>query len=198
MRTLTYYVASSVDGFIAHEDGSWGGFLTEGEHLVDLFAAFPETIPDHLRDVLPDPLRQALGPRGLTKRFDTVLMGRATYEAGLNLGVTSPYPILKQYVFSRTMTESPDAQVALVSEDAVAVVRALKQEAGQGIWLCGGGRLAATLFSEIDELIIKLNPVLLGAGIPLFAGAVEQTALELTDRTVYDNGFVLLHYRLKR
>ena len=197
MRTLTYYVAGSVDGFIAHDDGTWGGFLTEGDHLVDLFADFPETIPEHLRDVVPDPLREALGPRGLTKRFDAVLMGRATYQIGLDIGVTNPYPTLKQYVFSRTMTESPDAEVELVSDDAVAVVRALKQEAGKGIWLCGGSQLATTLFSEIDELIVKLNPVVLGSGIPLFTGLVEQTALELTGRKVYSNGFMRLHYRLK-
>ena len=196
MRKLTYYVASSVDGFIAHEDGTWDGFLTEGEHLVDLFADFPETIPNHLRDVLPEHLREALGPRGLTKRFDAVLMGRATYKVGLDLGVTNPYPILKQYVFSRSMTESPDDEVELVRDDAVAVVRALKQEPGKGIWLCGGSRLAATLFSEIDELIVKLNPVLLGAGIPLFSGDVPQTALGLTERNVYRNGFMRLHYRL--
>ena len=65
---------------------------------------------------------------------------------------------LTYYVFSRTMTESPDAQVELVSENAVEVIDALKQEPGKDIWLCGGG-LATTLFSEIDEMIVKLNPV---------------------------------------
>lgn len=193
---ITYYVASSLDGFIAHEDGTWGGFLTEGEHFADLFASFPETLPDHLRDVLPDHLREALGVRGVSKRFDVVLMGRGTYEEGLKLGVTHPYPTMKQYLFSRTMTESPDAQVELVSENAVAVVGALKHEPGKDIWLCGGG-LATTLFSEIDEMIVKLNPVLLGSGIPLFSGDVQQTDLELTDSKVYRNGFMLLHYRLK-
>ena len=104
---------------------------------------------------------------------------------------------LTYYVFARTMTESPDAQVELVSENAVEVVGALKQEPGKDIWLCGGGGLATTLFSEIDEMIVKLNPVLLGSGIPLFSGDVQQTDLELTDSKVYRNGFMLLHYRLK-
>lgn len=187
MRPLVYYVASSLDGFIAHEDGTWEGFLTEGEHLADLFAAFPETVPEHLRDVL--------GVQGENERFDAVLMGRGTYEVGLKLGVTNPYPTMKQYVFSRTMAESPDEHVTLVSEDALAVVRALKQEPGEAIWLCGGGVLAAALAAEIDEIIVKLNPVLLGAGISLFSGVIDQTALALADGKIYSNGFVLLHYR---
>jgi hypothetical protein len=37
----------------------------------------------------------------------------------------------------------------------------------------------------------------MGAGIPLFAHGIEQTALALCDRTIYDNGVVRLHYRLK-
>jgi dihydrofolate reductase len=57
--------------------------------------------------------------------------------------------------------------------------------------------LATLLFSEINELILKVNPILLGSGIPLFSGIVQQTSLELTDSKIYDNGFMLLHYRVK-
>src|SRR5262249_28567022 len=101
------------------------------------------------------------------------------------------------YLFSRTLDRSPDANVALVSGDPVACVRGLKQEAGKAIWLCGGGELATTLSSEIDELILKVNPVLLGSGIRLFAGAVEQAALKLADGKTCSNGFVLLRYRVQ-
>jgi dihydrofolate reductase len=60
-------------------------------------------------------------------------------------------------------------------------VKNLKYEKGKGIWLCGGATLAATLFAEslINQLILKVNPFLMGAGIPLFAPAIPQTALEL-------------------
>jgi len=95
------------------------------------------------------------------------------------------------------MKASPDAGVELVSADAVARVRELKARPGKGIWLCGGGQLAAALFGEIDEMVLKVNPVLLGAGIPLFAGRVPQTAVELLDGKTYANGFQLLRYRLK-
>jgi dihydrofolate reductase len=126
-----------------------------------------------------------------------VLMGRKTYEVGLKVGVTNPYPQMQQYVFSRTIAASPDPNIELISIDPVAVVQELKQQQGKDIWLCGGGDLATTLFSEIDELILKVNPLLLGSGIPLFAGIFNQTPLELVNSKVYNNGFMLLHYLVK-
>ena len=188
MRELKYYVACTVDRFISREDGSFDFFLTEGEHLADLIHSFPETIPAHLRDALDVPVEN--------KWFDAVLMGRRTYEVGLKIGVTNPYPHMQQYLFSRTMPQSPDAAVQLVSRDAVALVRELKKQSGKDIWLCGGGDLATTLFPEINEVILKVNPILLGSGIPLFSGIVKQTDLELTDSKVYSNGFMLLRYRV--
>ena len=59
---------------------------------------------------------------------------------------------------------------------------------------------ATTLFSAglIDELIVKLNPVLFGSGIPLFERSIDRTSLDLTDSTIYSTGHVLLHYAMKR
>lgn len=175
MRKLKYYVAVSVDNYIAHEDGSWGGFLAEGNHVTDYLES-------------------------LQTWFDVVLMGRKTYEAGLNLGVTNPYPHLKQYVCSRTMKQSPDENVELISENIVELVSQLKNEIGKDIYLCGGADLATMLFAEnlIDEIILKLNPVLLGSGIPLFNGVIKQTSLELIESKIYKNGVLLLHYWVKK
>lgn len=191
MKELTYFVACSLDGFIAHQDGSHGGFSQDEAYLSDLFSDFPETVPSHFRD--------ALGISGENKWFDTVLMGRKTYEVGLKEGVTSPYTHLKQVVFSRSLPASPAKNVELISTDAAGFVSRLKDEAGQGIWLCGGAELATTLFAHrlIDQLILKVNPFLMGAGIPLFAHGIQPTALTLGDRKIYDNGVVRLHYRLK-
>jgi dihydrofolate reductase len=189
MRQLKYYVACTVDRFIAREDDSYDFFLVEGEHITDLLTAFPETIPAHVRD--------HLGITAEKRCFDTVLMGRKTYEIGLKEGISNPYPQMKQYVFSKTLKDIPDEAVELVSVDPLVFVKELKQQPGQDIWLCGGGNLATVLFSEIDELILKVNPILLGSGIPLFSGVVQQTSLELTDSKIYDNGFMLLHYRVK-
>jgi hypothetical protein len=107
MRKLIYYVACSVDRFIAHSDGTHEGFLMEGEHFVDLIANFPETFPAQFRDVL--------GISGENKCFDTVLMGRRTYEVGLKEGVTNPYPQMQQYVFSRTLPASIERNIELIS-----------------------------------------------------------------------------------
>jgi dihydrofolate reductase len=194
MRQIKYYVACTVDRFIAHPDGTHDGFLMEGEHFTDLITTFPETFPAQFRDIL--------SISGENKCFDTVLMGRRTYEVGLKVGIGNPYPQMQQCVFSRTLSANLDAveedrNVKLISTDPVAVVQDLKQQQGKDIWLCGGGDLATTLFSEIDELILKVNPLLLGAGIPLFAGIFKQTVLELTNSKIYNNGFMLLHYRLK-
>jgi dihydrofolate reductase len=191
MRELKYYVACSVDGFIAHTDGSFDGFLQEGEHFTGLIENFPETFPAHFRD--------AMGIHTQNKHFDVLLMGRKTYEVGSKVGITNPYPQMKQYLFSRSIKESPDVNVELVSSNAIAFVKSLKNETGKDIWLCGGADLAATLFDEnlIDELILKVNPFLMGSGIPLFAGVIKQTSLELTNSQIYGNGVLVLHYRVK-
>jgi dihydrofolate reductase len=192
MRELVYYVASTLDGFIAHEDGSFDGFPWDDEYGADLFASFPETIPAHLRG--------ANGSPDDNKWFDAVLMGRKTYEIGLREGITNPYPTLDQYVFSRTLQKSPDKQVKLIRENAVDTVKALKQESGKAIWLCGGADLASTFLEAylIDKFIVKLNPVVFGSGIPLFSEGIEQTTLKLTDSKVYNSGHVLLYFQVKR
>ena len=127
-------------------------------------------------------------------------MGRKTYEVGSQVGLTGPYPTLQQFVFSRSMTASPDPAVTLVSDDTVGVVRELKQGSGKAIWLCGGAELASVLLRAdlIDKLIVKLNPVLFGTGIPLFAPIDKPTTLEMTDSKIYPSGHSILYYQVKR
>ena len=93
-RQLVYYVACTVDGFIAREDGSFDWALSEGEHFTDLIENFPETFPVHLRKVLGVPQN--------ARRFDTVLMGRKTYEVGVNAGITSPYEAFRCFTELQT------------------------------------------------------------------------------------------------
>lgn len=186
MRTLTYFIAVTLDGFIAATDGSWGAFLPEGDHIQRQVALFPETIPAHLR--------AAMGAEGENQAFDTVLMGRATWEAGLPYGITNPYPQMRQVVFSRTLREAPDPAIAVVRDDALAAVEAMKRESGRGIWLCGGGALATALFPAIDELHLKVHPGVLGAGIPLFDGAIDATRFALAESARCESGVLFNRY----
>ena len=174
MRKLKYHVATTLDGFIAHEDHSIDGFVAEGEHVTDYLES-------------------------LKNDYDIVLMGRRTYEFGFQFGVTNPYPWMKQYVLSRTMERSPDPNVELVSESILEFVRELKEGTGKDIYLCGGATLATTLIAEnlIDEIIVKLSPIVFGRGIPLFSGKIKQAELELLYSKVYESGVVLLNYRVK-
>lgn len=186
MRGLTYFVASTLDGFIAGPDGSWDFFPIEGAHQADLTERYPEQLPTQIRAVL------GIAPENVN--WDTVVMGRGTYESGLREGITSPYAHLRQYVVSRTIGASPDPAVEIVSGDPAGLVRKLKSEQGKGIWLCGGGRLAHELLPEIDELTIKLYPIVIGSGVPLFAGGFGVNRFALADSRTYPNGVALMNY----
>lgn len=186
MRRLVYYIASSVDGFIADSEGKTDAFAQSPEYLAELADRFPDTFPAHVRT--------PLGIDGPNRQFDTVLMGRYTYEPALQAGITSPYPHLEQYVFSRHLAPSSETGLHVVADDPVATVRGLKARPGPlDLWLCGGGHLAAQLLPELDELIVKLNPVVLGSGIPLFAGTAAMPLTPVEQQSLH-GGVVLLRY----
>ncbi len=131
--------------------------------------------------------------------FDAVIMGRKTYEVGLPFDVTDPYPHLDSYVLSASMEWSPDPKAKLIREDAVGFVRILKQQPGGDIYLCGGSQLAGSMFNAglIDEIILKLNPLVIGPGIPLFTGVEKAVSLRLAGTKIYSSGVVLLTYTLQ-
>ncbi|WP_424463886.1 dihydrofolate reductase family protein [Pseudoclavibacter helvolus] len=161
MRELVYYVASSIDGFIADPSGGYDAFPVEGDHMATLLEEYTDAFPAHVLDLL------GLKAPGTT--FDTVIMGWNTLRPAVEIGIDSPYPHLRQFVASRSERYVAD-DVTLV-DDPVRCVRELKAEEGLPIWLCGGGDLAGALLGEIDRLILKRNPVAFGAGIPLFGDA---------------------------
>ena len=191
MRALVYLIASTIDGLIAGPDGAdpsgpEGFFLTDRDYLDHLIEEYPETIPGHLH--------QVLGIETGNRRFDAVVMGRGTYEIGAAVGITNPYPQLRQYVVSATMTGPPDPAVELIGGDPVAAVRELKRTDGKDIWLCGGGKLAAALRPEIDELVVKLHPVAVGSGIRLFEGPFQPSRFQLTATHACPSGVLILTY----
>lgn len=178
-RKLVYYVAVSVDHYIAHEDETVDGFSMEGQHVVDYL--------NSLRD------------------YDTVLMGRKTYEWGYQYGVQpgepSPtYAHMMQYVFSQSMEPYNHAQLRVIRDDPGDFVRELKAQAGGAIYVCGGGKLAGYLMEQglVDELILKVNPVVFGRGIPVFGDLDRMLDLSLVNTKIYNNGVLFMHYAIKQ
>lgn len=187
-RELVYYVGASIDGYIAGPAGELDAIPVEPELIEFISTEMPEAIPTHLRA----PLGLADVPN---RRWDTLVMGRGTYEPGLDLGITSPYAHMEQYVVSSTLAADTDADVNFVATDPVALVRDLKAREGRDIWLCGGGKLAAALIGEIDAMIIKRYPVVLGRGIPLFDGPYEPSRFTLTENRTLGSGDAVQFYR---
>lgn len=187
MRTLTYFVATSVDGYIAAPDGAFDAFPTDGDHLRLIADCYPET--------LPAPAREAFGIDAPNRRFDTVVMGRATYEPARAAGLVSPYPHLDQVVFSRTLGSVADPAVRVIDDDPVTVVRRLKNRPGLGIWLCGGSALAGQLHAEVDELIVKIYPIVMGDGLRLFSHEHSPQRYSLVASEISTNGVAFMTYR---
>ncbi|MFC9438399.1 dihydrofolate reductase family protein [Nocardia sp. NPDC057030] len=189
MRKLTYYVASTIDGYIATEEGSVDFFPVGGDHGPAITAQYPET--------LPTKVRESMGIDKRNRYFDTVLMGRKTHDFGVRTGTSSPYAHLKQYVVSTTLPENPDPDVELIASDPLAKVRELKRDNGLGIWLCGGGELAQELLPEIDQIFLKLYPVLLGRGRSLFGSGPrlpDAAKFRVITSRVFEDGVAFMKY----
>jgi dihydrofolate reductase len=169
MRRLVYSVAASLDGFIAGP---------KGEH--DWIA----------RD-------SGIDFAALYRRFDTLVMGRRTYDvARTNPGLLAGMG-MKIVVVSTTLDSAEHGGAIVVNHtDAVA---ALKAEPGKDIWLFGGSVLFRSLldFGLVDELSVSVFPVMLGAGIPLLPKG-SRLRLKLNESKALPSGVLLLNYSVTR
>jgi dihydrofolate reductase len=194
LRKLTYFIACSLDGFIGDPSGDGSAMVAfvDEEYFAFLKSEYPETLPTHGR--------RALGLDDLeNKGFDTIIQGRGSYDLALKEGIASPYAHLREYVASRTLTESPDPNVEIIGDDLVAKVRELKAEDGDlGIYLCGGSQIAGELLDEIDELVIKSYPLVYGTGMPMFGSGFAVTEFTLDGVRTFGNGVVVRTYSRKR
>ncbi len=187
MRRLVYFIGLSIDGFIAGPDDQIDFYPLSDEYAQWMAAEFADTMPTHVR-------RQVGVDTAPLRRFDTVVMGRRTYDPALQVGITSPYAHLRQVVVSRSL-ESPDPAVTVVRQDPVAGVRALKQEeTGRDIYLAGGGQLAGVLLDEIDSLVVKLYPVVAGTGRTAFGARFAPTRFDLDEMRSFPGGNAVLQY----
>ncbi|GAA0474100.1 dihydrofolate reductase family protein [Streptomyces sp. NPDC046215] len=190
MRKLTYFIGMTIDGCIAGPDDEFEFMVAHSALDADYSAALVAAYPD----AMPTPARPYVGLGPDNRDFDTVLMGRGSYEPGLKQGMTSPYAHLEQYVVSKSLTTSPDPGVTVFSGDPVELVRELKAREGKGIYLCGGGNLAGQLRDEIDELVVKIYPFVAGNGIRLFDAEFSPEQYELKESRTFKNGVLLVRY----
>ena len=146
------------------------------------------------------PGRRATGTDDLTnQKYDTIIQGRASYDIALEMGATSPCAHMREYVASRSLKESPDPHVEIVADGLVGKVRELKAEDGDlGIYLCGGSQLAGALIDEVDELVIKTYPVVLGTGMPMFGSGIAVSEFTLGELRTFKNGVMVRTYSRKR
>lgn len=177
MRQIIYDVATTLDGFIGGDGGDVSAFVNAGDH-VDAYLA-------------------------RLKAYDTVVMGRRTYEFGYAFGLKPgqrAYPHMAHHVFSRSLALPAASDVEVVRENWIETIDQLRAAPGGDIYLCGGGAFAGYLANHgrIDRLIVKLNPVLLGRGVPLFVGLERPLSLRLTSTTRYTSGVALLEYAVAR
>ncbi|AJS60921.1 dihydrofolate reductase family protein [Paenibacillus sp. IHBB 10380] len=171
-RSIVLYIAASLDGYIARENGEIDWLYEvegEGDNGYD---EFYQTI-------------------------DTVLMGKTTYDHTFELADQFPYPDKKCYVFSRS-AQDPSPHATFIKDDVSGFVAKLKEQEGAKIWIVGGAEILDVLLKEklVDEFIITIVPTILGKGIPLFKKDNSEMKLVL-NKTIRFGQFIQLHYLLK-
>ena len=128
--------------------------------------------------------------------IETMLTGSVTYEFVCH--VAGPFPHADREVAVFTSRDLPKAaeSVTFISEDPAVFTRRLKNGDGGAIWLVGGGILNSTLSAAdlIDEVRLFVQPVILGDGVPLFAGPHARLELSLERSFPWPDGVVELRY----
>lgn len=168
---VIYYVACSLDGFIATPDGGveWlAGVEVEGEDYG--YAAFFDSV-------------------------DGLLMGRATFEQALAFGPW-PYGDKPCWVWTHRRIDAKPAPVIATREAPVGVVAQAARRGLRRLWLVGGGQVAGEFrrHALISRHVFSIVPMVLGGGVPLFAGGGGREQLTLEDTRGFPSGLVQLTY----
>ena len=164
---IIYFVASSVDGFIARRDGSIDWLFHDQDYG---FSEFFENIK-------------------------TVVQGRKTYEQVLTFG-EYPYKSKENFVFSRTLTSCEHAELIDTSVAEFAETQR-QRSGGDIWVVGGGALASAFLSAGVvDEVSVFVHPILLGDGLPLSPSLQHDVRLMLTDSNVFDTGLVELKYQV--
>ncbi|MBD9415174.1 dihydrofolate reductase [Pseudomonas sp. PDM16] len=170
---LIYYVAASLDGYIARPDGR-----------VDWLHEVDSSGDDH-------------GYPAFYQSIDGLLMGRATYDMTRNLTGNWPYPDKACLVLARNPIDAATSNIQGRHCTPADALDELAERGCKRVWLVGGGSLAANCLAAglLDELVVNVVPYLLGAGIPLFSTGLERP-LRLVGERRFDSGLIQMHYQV--
>ena len=167
MKRLRYSVATSLDGFIAGPRGEYDWLVMDPD--------FDWT--------------------ALYGQFDTMLMGRKSYDVMRERGMSPSAMGMKAFVVSTTLKAGQDREVTVIREDVAGAVKALKSGPGKDIWLSGGGVLFRCLLDAglVDAVDVAVVPVLLGSGVALVPEG-RRAQLKLVECNARASGLVMLKY----
>jgi dihydrofolate reductase len=170
MRRVRYQVACSLDGFIAGPDDDFDWITPEPSFDFDALYA----------------------------QFDTLLMGRRTYEIVRASGES--FRGKEVLVASRTLSPEQHPEIEIVRDGLEARIRELRSKSGGDIWLYGGGELFAQLldWDLVDTVEPAIIPILLGGGIPMLPSPAVRRSLTLVRHQAYPSGMVLLEYEVRK
>ncbi|MDF2748233.1 MAG: hypothetical protein K0S98_2520 [Propionibacteriaceae bacterium] len=180
-----YYTATSIDGFIADADNSleWL-FQVEGDA-----EGMDQEYPSFMADV------------------GAIAMGSTTYEWIANYTGFLDDPSKWEYTIptwvfsSRELPRVDGPDIRFVSGDVAPVhSQMVEAAAGKNVWLVGGGDLVGQFHDHglLDEVIMGVAPVFLGAGAPLLPRRITFPSLRLIDVTRHGSTFVTLRYAVSR
>lgn len=174
MSEVILYIAASLDGYIAREDGG-----------IDWLSRVERPDTDY-------------GYAQFYQSIDVAVMGRKTYELALSFGEW-PYPGKPSVVFTHRNLTSERGDVMFTAASPDAVLAELAARGLKRVWLVGGAELVAAFQQArlIDEYIVSVIPVILGDGIPLFLSTGVEQGLELVESQQYPSGLVQMTYRAK-
>lgn len=173
---------------------SLDGYYTDPDNSIDWFD-FDAGEQEWSKDIL--------------RRVDTIIFGRRTYEEFSTFWPTSkpaengfdPYidqqlNALPKIIFSRSLTEASWKPSTIIKESPGEVIPKMKSEPGKDIVVIGSGSLVATLAREglIDEYRMRIRPIILGAGRPLFSDPNTRHPLKLVSSKAFDDGVMGLYY----
>ena len=177
MRILSIFIATSLDGYIAKPNDNLDFLkLVEKEGEDNGYAEFAATI-------------------------DTIIIGRKTYDWVLKAIGSAHYDNGHRDVYVITRTERPGVgKTVFYTGNLTELVQQLQSRKGKNIYCDGGAEIINELLKNdlIDEYIISIIPILLGAGTRLFKDGRPEQRLELVNTKTFETGLTQLHYKRKK